>query len=87
MTPRVVEAEAGRVLRWKGSLPIPGLFVGVHELRVEPIGAGRSRFVQRETFGGILVPLLGRLLRDTEAGFAAMDIALKQRVERRTAQL
>jgi hypothetical protein len=81
MTPKVVEAEPGRVLRWKGSLPIPGLFVGVHELRVETVDAGHSRFVQRETFRGILVPFLGRLLRDTAGGFAEMDQALKQRVE------
>jgi hypothetical protein len=81
MTPKVVEAEPGRVLRWKGSLPIPRLFEGQHELRVEPVDGTHSRFVQRETFRGILVPFLGRLLRDTSSSFEAMNQALKSRAE------
>jgi hypothetical protein len=81
MRPTVVAVEPGRSLRWKGRLPIPRLFDGEHELRVDPIDAHHSRFVQRERFRGLLVPLLGRLLRDTEASFAEMNAALKHRVE------
>ena len=28
--PIILEAEANRELRWRGSLPIPGLFTGEH---------------------------------------------------------
>jgi hypothetical protein len=38
--------------------------------------------VHSETFSGLLVPLLGKTLRDTERGFLAFNEALKQKVER-----
>lgn len=61
----------GHELRWHGTLPIPGLFTGTHYFRIEPAassinaGGGSSggaspggcRFVQGESFSGILVPL------------------------------
>lgn len=28
--PIILEAEANRELRWRGNLPIPGLFIGEH---------------------------------------------------------
>lgn len=79
--PTVQEIIARRSIRWLGRLPVPGLFDGAHWLNVEPLDAGRSRFSQREEFSGLLVPLVGSLLRDTEEGFAAMNEALKRRVE------
>jgi hypothetical protein len=76
----IVEAlDAGNLLRWRGRLLLPGLFDGEHELRVEATGRETSRFTQRETFRGILVPLLGRILDQTDAGFAAMNAALRAR--------
>jgi hypothetical protein len=84
----IVEAvEDGAVLRWRGRLGgVPGLFDGMHELRVEATAAGTSRFTQRETFRGVLVPLMRRLLDDTDTGFAAMNAALKARATARVAQ-
>jgi len=79
--PTVLELEPGRALVWKGRLLMPGLFDGVHELRVEPRDGGTSRFVHRETVRGVLVPLVGGILRDTDAGFAAMNEALRERAE------
>ena len=79
--PTVLELEPERALVWKGRLLVPGLFDGVHELRVEPGEGGGSRFVHRETVRGMLVPLVGGILRDTDAGFAAMNEALRERVE------
>ena len=79
--PAVLELEPGRALVWKGRLLLPGLFDGVHELRVEPREDGGSRFVHRETVRGVLVPLVGGILRDTDAGFAAMNEALRERAE------
>lgn len=79
--PQLVEVVPGRTIRWLGRLLIPGVFDGEHELIVEPLEDGRSRFTQRERFSGILVPILSSLMRDTDAGFAAMNAAFKQRVE------
>ena len=57
--PIVQAFEDGAVLRWRGRLGLPGLFDGEHELRVEATGPETSRFTQRETFRGLLVPLDG----------------------------
>jgi len=80
-TPTVIDVQPGASIRWRGRLLLPGLFDGEHELRVDPISGDRSRFTQGERFSGLLVPLLGGLLADTERGFAEMNAALKWRVE------
>ncbi|HEY5578162.1 MAG TPA: SRPBCC domain-containing protein [Acidimicrobiia bacterium] len=82
-TPTVIDVQPGASIRWRGRLLVPGFFDGEHELRVDPISDHRSRFTQQEKFSGILVPLLGGLLADTERGFAEMNAALKHRVEGR----
>jgi hypothetical protein len=57
-------------------LLIPGLFDGEH------IGPDRVRFVQREIFTGLLVPLFARGLdTDTQRGFDEMNQALKAQAE------
>ena len=84
--PKVVEFEPGRELRWLGHLLIPGIFDGEHQFRVEAIDGGRTRFTQREEFRGLLVGLLMRMVRDnTTRGFEAMNQALKERVEEKSA--
>jgi hypothetical protein len=82
MKPTVTAFVPGQRLSWLGRLLLPRVFGGAHHFAVEAIGAGRTRFTQGETFRGVLVPFVGRLLRDTDAGFAAMNTALKTRVER-----
>jgi hypothetical protein len=84
--PTLLVADAGRELRWRGRLGVPGLFDGTHSLRVEAIDATRSRFIHHESFRGILVPLVwrGKMRRGTELGFARTASALKERAERTT---
>jgi hypothetical protein len=81
MRPRVLNLTEGREVRWLGKLGFGGLFNGEHSFRLEPISAATTRFVQSEKFTGLLVPLLGRVLRQAESGFEAMNSALKNRVE------
>ncbi|WP_135535559.1 SRPBCC family protein [Halostella pelagica] len=79
--PRALALDQPEQFAWKGSLLVPNLFDGRHEFVLSP-DDGRTRFVQRETFGGLLVPLL----LDEESvrrGFEAMNAALKLRVEER----
>lgn len=73
--------EPGKELRWRGSLPIPGLFVGEHYFVITPVGDGKSHLTHGEHFHGLLVPLLGGMLKASEAGFKDMNSALKQRAE------
>jgi hypothetical protein len=77
--PTVLAIEDGTLIRWRGTAGVRGIFDGEHELRLEPGPDGGTRFVQREAFSGLLVPLLRRVLDDTEAGFAAMNTALRDR--------
>ena len=82
--PTVLKAEPRRELRWLGRLLVPGLFDGEHIFSIEPLDAQRVRFMQREVFRGLLVPLFaGSLERDTRRGFEAMNRALKERAEGR----
>ena len=80
--PTVLTAERGHELKWLGHLLVPGLFDGEHRWLIEEIELGRVRFTQSERFGGILVPLLWKKLRDggTAKGFRAMNEALARRV-------
>jgi len=80
--PEVLEAEPERTLRWLGHLMVPGLFDGEHSFTIEPLAEDRVRFVQREAFKGLLVPLFARGLEaNTRRGFEQMNGALKERAE------
>jgi hypothetical protein len=81
--PTVLAIEDGRLIRWRGRAGVPGIFDGEHELRLEATPDGGTRFVQREAFTGLLVPLLRRVLDDTETGFADMNAALRNRATSR----
>jgi hypothetical protein len=89
LKPAVTESVTGEVFEWLGNLPVPGLFAGRHRFelhRISTPGGTGTRFVQHESFKGILVPALGRLLRKTVSGFEAMNEALKARAENATAR-
>jgi hypothetical protein len=80
--PVILRNNANRELRWKGKLVFPGIFDGEHYFFLAPTGVGSTEFTHGERFTGLLVPLLrGGLERDTQAGFEAMNRALKERVE------
>ena len=80
--PKVLTAEPQRELRWLGHLLAPGLFDGEHSFSIQALDENRIRFVQRETFKGLLVPLFARSLEtNTQRGFEEMNRALKERAE------
>ncbi|MFT4039615.1 MAG: SRPBCC domain-containing protein [Thermomicrobiales bacterium] len=82
MRPVVLEARPDHVLRWLGSLGVSGIFDGEHAFEIEASGDNQVRFVQRESFSGVLAPILLRVIgKQTEQGFVAMNEALKQRAE------
>jgi hypothetical protein len=78
--PTVLVAEPGRELRWLGRVLVPGIFDGEHAFIIEPRNGG-CRLRHEETFRGLLVPAFGAMLDDTAKSFAALNAALKQRVE------
>lgn len=79
--PTLIEVTPAARLHWLGSLVTPGLFDGRHRFELEATGTG-TRLVHSEEFSGLLVPVLWASLdTSTRAGFEAMNLALKQRVE------
>lgn len=80
--PKVTRVVPERKFSWLGRFLFPGLFDGAHIFEIVDSGDGGVRFIHREQFSGLLVPLLWRSLDGgTRRGFEAMNAALKQRVE------
>ena len=80
--PTVTRVVPAREFRWLGHLLFPGLFDGEHIFEILPSAENRIRFIHREKFRGLLVPLLwGGLEVNTRRGFEAMNAALKKRAE------
>jgi hypothetical protein len=78
--PQLLVVDAGRELRWKGRLFMPGLFDGEHVFELARIDDARTRVHHWERFGGILLPILrGLIYDDTVAAFGAMNAALARR--------
>ena len=82
--PTVLVALANRELRWRGRFLVPGLFTGEHYFQIIPITPTRVRFCHGEIFTGILVPFVkSDLEQGTQAGFMAMNRALKAYAEQK----
>lgn len=79
--PVVTEVREGAVFEWQGHLLVPGIFDGRHRFELRAMGDGATSFTQSESFGGILIPFMSSVLKDTEHAFAAFNEALKDRSE------
>ena len=78
--PRVTAVSRAAHFEWLGHLVVPGLFDGRHRFELVASDSG-TRFVQSESFSGLLVrPLMRSLDGRTRAGFEAMNDALRRRV-------
>ena len=78
----VITVEPNRELCWQYHVMHPGLFRGEHHFTIEPIGTNHVRFIDREIFNGLLVPLQAKDIdSNSRHGFEAMDKALKTRAE------
>lgn len=68
---------------WKGRLFLPGIFDGKHIFKLEEFQSGRTKFIQREEFSGILIGFLWKKLdTHTRKGFEMMNMKLKQEAEK-----
>lgn len=85
--PIVTEATIPRAFEWLGQLGIPGLFAGRHRFDLVSTETG-TRLVHSEEFTGVLVPVLAKFLdQKTRAGFEAMNVAMKERIEERAPRM
>jgi hypothetical protein len=79
-SPLVTAVSTSAHFEWLGHLVVPGLFDGRHRFELIATDTG-TRFVQSESFRGLLVRPLRRMLDGpTRAGFDAMNAALRRRV-------
>ena len=81
----IVRVEPYREFSWTFHVIHPILFKGEHAFRIEPAGENRVRFIDRETFAGLLLPWQAKDLETNgQAAMVEMGEALKQRVEQQT---
>ena len=79
--PTVTAIEEERFFQWLGKVGFNGVFDGRHSFRLNPTEHG-TRFEHSEQFTGILAgPVIKKIGDSTDAGFTAMNEALKARVE------
>jgi len=82
-SPVCLELSENTQFRWLGSLGFKGIFDGEHIFELFEEENGKTRFIHREKFSGILVPLLWKQLNvKTRKGFDMMNEALKERAEK-----
>ena len=78
----VVRVEPNKELCWKYHVISPFLFRGEHSFIIDQVESNRVRFIDRETFNGLLVATQARNIdTNSKQGFEAMDKALKGIVE------
>jgi hypothetical protein len=81
-SPRVVKAVPAMELCWRGKLWIKGVFDGEHAFIIVPNGVNGVKFIQREHFTGLLVPLIFPFMqKKLLARFELMNTALKKVAE------
>jgi hypothetical protein len=78
----VVKVEPYREFAWKFHVIHPFLFRGEHIFRIEPITEQSIRFINRERFAGILLPMQAKDLETNGlTAMIEMGVALKERLE------
>jgi hypothetical protein len=83
LTVTVTDVEPGRLLAWVGTVVGGAVFRARHSFELEPLDGGGTRLHNSEEVTGLLA---SSLLTDVpERDYAAMNRALKARVERATA--
>lgn len=81
--PIILRSDPESELRWLGTLwGLDYLFSGEHYFLLKREPDGTTMLIHGEQFGGALLTLLGeKFKKDTLAGFRALNLALKRRVE------
>jgi len=76
----VTTLDPERRMVWRGGLPL-GLFTGERIFTLTP-AADAVEFSMRETFTGLLAPLIGRSIPDLQPAFNDFAAALKREAEK-----
>lgn len=83
ITPEIILYEAGKEIRWRRRLFVPGLFDAELGMRVTPEDVGRCRYEQFGVFSGLLAgAFMSRNAKAFDTAFQAMSRSLKRESER-----
>ncbi|HEY5683708.1 MAG TPA: SRPBCC domain-containing protein [Sulfuricaulis sp.] len=81
-TVRMMKSIPAAELRWRRRRLIEGIFDREQAFFIVPNGIKGVRFIQREHFSGLLVPLIMPIITDqTHKAFSMMNLALKRTAE------
>ncbi len=68
---------------WLGKLMMKGIFDGKHSFELLPLEGGKTKFIHREEFNGLLVSMFWKKLDvNTRWSFEMMNDKLKETVEK-----
>jgi hypothetical protein len=77
---KVTEFAPPRSMVWAGGMPL-GLFTGARSFTLTPLPGGEVTFGMRETYSGLLAPLITGSIPDLQPAFEAFAADLKRRTE------
>ena len=81
--PKWLIVKPAEELRWLGIMFIAGIFDGEHIFELKEVSPGKTKFIQREKFKGLLVSFLwNQLDTKTRQGFKEMNEKLKELAEK-----
>lgn len=80
---RILKIEEPKEFRWLGHFHMRGLIDGDHLFEINPVAENKLQLVQRESFSGLLVPLVWTSFLNTHLrrGFEELNQSLKNRAE------
>lgn len=81
MKPTIVKLVENKTLRWKGRIGIPGIFDVEHYFILDAQQDGTTLLTHGENFSGILIPVTGSVLKETEDNFHRFNERLKEHIE------
>lgn len=80
--PELLCAEPQARFQWRHAMSFTGLMCWTYGIELEPLAAGRVRFVQSSAFGGLLGPLFSFALgASVEGGMTELNQAVTRRGE------
>jgi len=80
--PKILGFGIEQEIRWLGSLIVSGLLDGEHVFELKPLAEAQVRFIQKEAYSGVLLPIMWPWLKGQGfEAFGMMNLALKRAAE------
>ena len=79
--PKVLCVDPGKSFVWQSHHTIAWLVSAMHCFEIEPTSDGKTRFIQREIFTGMLASIMARRAGAHLCGFEEMNRAVKVAAE------